>query len=325
MKLGRVFQGVAILIAMLVALGIASVSTGYHRELAVRLIATTMPIPDLGDQLEESGNAYWFDDYYTVFPIDDDTYAIGETRYHQLNFNYLLLGTSRAILLDSGPGVRDITPVVRSLTSLPVTSVVSHLHYDHTGNFNRLDGGAMIDLPFLRERESGGLLLLEEMEHLGFVEGFAVPSLKITEWWSPGEDVDLGGRRVVVHHTPGHTKSSIILEDPEHAQFFTGDMYYPGELFAFLTGSSLGDYTRSTEAMVARMDEAATLYGAHRMAPSGLPTLERADLVDLVTVLHSVRDGSDTAPDEEGVFPRSIEVNKNMTMLMDVPAGRQWH
>lgn len=324
MKFGRIVLVLVLVIAGSLALIAGLVATGNHRDLAIKLIATTMPIPDLGEPEDEGDHAYWFDDYYTVFRIDDDTYAIGETRYHQMNFNYLILGSSRAILFDSGPGVRDIAPVVRSLTSLPVTSAVSHLHYDHTGNYDRFETGAMLDLPALRQRADGDRLTLQDGEHLGFVEGFDTPTLTVTEWWKPGEEVDLGGRRVVVHNTPGHTKASIILQDPERDQFFTGDTYYPGELFAFLPGSSLGDYVRTTESLLEQMSDASILYGAHRMAPSRLPTLARTDLVELLEVLVNVREGNYAAPREEGSFPRSIAVNKNMTLLMDIPAGRQW-
>ena len=55
-----------------------------------------------------------------------------------------------------------------------------------------------------------------------------------------------------------------------------------------------------------------------------LPTLARTDLVELLEVLVNVREGNYAAPREEGSFPRSIAVNKNMTLLMDIPAGRQW-
>jgi len=295
-----------------------------HRTMALRVLGLTFPEYELGEPTDEGLDAIWFDDYFTIFRIDDDTYAIGETRYHQVNFNYLLIGADRALLLDSGPGVRDITAAVRSLTPLPVTSVASHLHYDHVGGYNRFEAGAMIDLPHLRERAGDGPLPLTPGEHLGYVEGFHLPELNVTEWWAPGVPIDLGERSIMVYHTPGHTPESIVLEDRARKQFFTGDSYYPGDLFVFLPSSSIGDFVRSTDNLVKRISDDATLYGAHRQAPNGLPTLSRDDLLDLQNALHILRDGEAGELAESGFFPKEVEVNKHLRLLIDFAGSRRW-
>jgi len=311
---------VAVLVA---ALAIAFAAD--HRSVLLRVAALSLEVPELGEPTEEGIEAFWFDDYFSVFRIDPDTYAIGETRYHQANFNYLILGTSRAILFDSGPGLRDIVPVVRSLTSLPVTTVCSHLHYDHVGHFGALDRTAMIDLPELRARAVDGALVLEDAEHLGYVEAMANPTLRIDEWWAPDSQIDLGGRRLRVHHTPGHTSESMVLEDPERGQFFGGDTFYPGELFVFLPNSSLGDYERSTRAIVERMDEASTIYGGHRLYDSGLPTLGREDLLDLQRAFVQVHAGeSDGSEEEQAFYPLRFQVNDQLALLLDFGWGRRW-
>jgi Metallo-beta-lactamase superfamily len=92
----------------------------------------------------------WFDDYYVVANLGGDAYAIGEPRYGQCNFSYLIVGSERALLFDTGPGIRDITKVVKALTSLPTVALPSHLHFDHIGNLARFEDVALPDSPALR-------------------------------------------------------------------------------------------------------------------------------------------------------------------------------
>src|ERR1700749_3399107 len=70
-------------------------------------------------------------DWFHVIRIDSDTYALSEPKYWQANVSYLLLGSRRALLFDTGPGIYDIGDVVRGLTALPVTVIPSHFHFEH--------------------------------------------------------------------------------------------------------------------------------------------------------------------------------------------------
>jgi hydroxyacylglutathione hydrolase len=95
----------------------------------------------------------WFDDYFVVETIDPTTFAIGEPRYYQGNYSYLILGEQRAVLFDAGTGLRDIVPLVRSLTNLPVTVIASHLHFDHVGALGRFDKTAALNEGSLRREQ----------------------------------------------------------------------------------------------------------------------------------------------------------------------------
>ena len=128
----------------------------WQRHLLLVLALSLQGPPPLVDAVDEGPNVRWFDDYFTIEALDERSFAIGEPRYAQANYSYLLLGRERAVLFDAGPGVRDIRPVAESLTALPITFVPSHFHYDHVGNRIPFDDVAVVDLPYLRERAPDG-------------------------------------------------------------------------------------------------------------------------------------------------------------------------
>ena len=147
--------------------------------------------PPLLEMQNEGPSVVWFDDYYTLQSIDERTFAIGETRYFQQNFNYLIVGEERAILFDAGTGARDIREVANSLTSVPLTFVPSHLHYDHVGNGVDFERVALVDLPHLKNRAVNDQLSLQRFEHLGEGEGYQTPTLSIHEWLTVNTKLEL--------------------------------------------------------------------------------------------------------------------------------------
>jgi glyoxylase-like metal-dependent hydrolase (beta-lactamase superfamily II) len=269
----------------------------------------------------ESQGVRWFDNYYAVERIDAKTFAIGEPRYYQGNYSYLILGERRAILFDSGPGVRDIKPVVEALTDLPVTVTSSHLHYDHVGNMDRFDRVAMLDLPELRDQVGrDGVFGFGRYEHLGFIDGIEPPVMRVTDWWGQGENIDLGGRTVRVLRTPGHTPYDMMLYDEEGGQLFTGDLIYPTTLLAFLPGSSRSDYLDSTTNLLFRLPpdtELLTGHAGYSETPR-VPRLSVSDLSDLERTLKGAREGRLEA---EGIFPRTYQVNDHI----ELQTGFSWH
>lgn len=71
--------------------------------------------------------------WFTVERIDCDTYAISEYGHWEETHSYLLCGSERAVLIDTGLGVADIRAVVERLTGLPVLVLTTHVHWDHIG------------------------------------------------------------------------------------------------------------------------------------------------------------------------------------------------
>jgi glyoxylase-like metal-dependent hydrolase (beta-lactamase superfamily II) len=260
----------------------------------------------------------WFDDYFAVADLGNSTYVISEPRYWQCNFSYLIVGSRRALLFDSGPGIRDIRSVVLSLTQLPVEALPSHLHFDHVGNLNRFTDVALPDLPGLRRQVRNGSFQFGYYQFLGFVEGFPRPTLSVSEWVKLDTEIDLGDRRLTLLSVPGHTPDSVALLDRNANRLFAGDFIYPSDVYAFLPGANLRDYATSAERLAGFTDEATRIYGAHgceSLPNVEVPLLHYSDLLALARALKV----ANTSWARAGWYPRRIPVNDRMTLLAKYP------
>jgi hydroxyacylglutathione hydrolase len=271
----------------------------------------------LQPKMEISEEASWKDDYFVVERIDSQTYSIGEPRYWQRNLSYLIIGNERAVLFDTGPGVRDIRPIVRELTSVPVTVIPSHLHYDHASYIGGFDSVALLDNPTLRAQVSAdGLFLLTGEQHLGAVEKIPPPTFKV-DTWLPSESVlELGGRALEIIASPGHTPESVMLLDESRALLFTGDFIYPGALLAILPGADLKQYAKSAVELVSRLKTDITLLPGHGSQDETVwrtPRLGLSDMKDLASALQRLSIGMIEA---NGIFPHEIRVNEKIVLRL---------
>lgn len=262
----------------------------------------------------------WFDSYYVVGDLGEGAFAIGEPFYGQCNFSYLIVGSQRALLFDTGPGVRDISPVVSALTSLPVEVLPSHLHFDHTGNLHRFAAVALLNLPALRAQVHEGMFSLGLYQSLGFIEGFKREPFRVAHWLDSGAEIDLGGRRLLLVNLPGHTAESVVLIDRLANQVFAGDFIYPSEIYAFLPGADLGAYAASARKLQAMVNEQTRILGAHgceRQGQVDVPTLGRSDVQALASALEQAAHSN--GPVGTGWFPRIMPVNERMILWAKYP------
>ncbi|HIT94213.1 MAG TPA: MBL fold metallo-hydrolase [Candidatus Faecivivens stercoripullorum] len=146
---------------------------------------------------------------------------------------FLLEGAHKALLIDTGTGTFNVAELVRHLTGKPVMVVCTHGHVDHVGGIGFFDTVYLHEADFEAARTlsaesrkgyvrimnsmSGGLFSVTEED---VVEFDRVPELKPLK---EGDIIDLGGRKIVVYETPGHTPGGLSFLDVRERMIFTGD------------------------------------------------------------------------------------------------------
>ncbi len=73
------------------------------------------------------------ENWFTIDPLEEDTWCISEYRYWEETHCYLLNGIRRSLLIDTGLGICNISEPVAELARHPVTAVATHVHWDHIG------------------------------------------------------------------------------------------------------------------------------------------------------------------------------------------------
>jgi hydroxyacylglutathione hydrolase len=319
MKRWRLVATVTAITILLAGLGLAFAPILYA-EMGFMGLRPEWPLPLISDARVAGQSAGTVvDDYWRVQQIAPDTYAIGEPQNEPDNYEYLLLGKTRALLIDSGATARDIHPVLSTLTQLPVTVIPTHLHYDHTNGLRYFKSIALIDLPETRSRVKEGMLRLGRYQFLDASDPNRAPVFQVTEWVAPDTYIDLGGRRVQVLWTPGHTATSISIYDSPAKLLFTGDLIYTTTLYAFMPDSSLSTYEATSDLLLARLPADTVIYGAHccrNDAPPEAPWLGMNDLGDVRRAVQNIRNGQAKG---QGLIIRRFPVNTRMTIVTFYP------
>src|ERR1700674_3321604 len=95
------------------------------------------------------------DPWFEVYKIRPGVFAIYEPHQLEEVISYLILGSDKALLFDTGMGISNIQAVVAGLTKLPVSVVNSHTHNDHVGDNWRFNEVYGMDTDFTRANARG--------------------------------------------------------------------------------------------------------------------------------------------------------------------------
>lgn len=243
------------------------------------------------------------DGWFEVYALPHAVYALYEPGHFQEVISFLICGSDRALLLDTGLGIGNIQRVVARLTDRPVAVVNSHAHFDHVGGNHLFSRVHLFDDPWAVRRLRTGYPGEWLRGHLSgdavcrqYPEGFDPQQYRIPPV-APlplhhGDVFDLGNRRLEVLHTPGHTPDSIMLLDRACGALFTGDTVYPAALYAhfrdeYYGNSDFGIYCATLERLAGMIPDLDRLYCSHNE-----PLMPPALLADMARAFGRIRCGS---------------------------------
>lgn len=225
------------------------------------------------------------DGWFAMRELLGDVIALTETlgevdpRFGPIDTHaYLVRGAERAALVDTGLGIGDLVGSVTALWDGPVDVLLTHYHYDHVADAHRFERVAIGD----EDADAIAAPMTPEMDAF-----FArIPArcrrplpagFRFSHYWMTprkadrrlrdGELVDLGGRRLVTIHTPGHSPGSCCFLEPDTGLLFTGDTVYQGPLNIQLERSDLARFTASVERLERLSGSVRAVCPAHYATP----------------------------------------------------------
>jgi len=220
------------------------------------------------EKIPQSQN--WFE----VYRIQPGLYAIYEPGQWEEVISYLIVGSKKSVLFDTGLGIADIKKLIGELTPVEPVVINSHSHYDHVGGnfqFHEIYG---MDLEFSRLNSKGTAHDgVKEFVSEGWIwketpKGFAakdytIKPYQVTKILQNGDSIDLGDRILEVILTPGHTPDSLCLLDRKNRLLLTGDTFYPAPLYAHFPESNFKQYVETAALLHKLKNEVDYLVSAH--------------------------------------------------------------
>lgn len=263
------------------------------------------------------------DSWFEVYRIRPGVLAIYEPHQWQEVISYLIVGNKRALLFDTGMGIGSISHLVKQLTPLPVTVLNSHTHHDHVGGNAEFSDVIGRDLDFTRANAAGRphSEMAEEITGESVCGNLPVSfdpatyvsrPFKINSYIKEGDVIDLGGRKVEVIATPGHTPDSICLIDRANRLLWTGDTFYPGPIYLFAPETDFDSYSKSVAKLAQLKKDVDLLLPAHNE-----PVADPSFLARLNAAVQQIQAGNASFKQSDGKREYSFD---GFSVLMREPA-----
>ena len=166
--------------------------------------------------------------FFTHENVSDRIIRIRDLSYTAV---YLVLGETRACLIDTGVGAGSLKEYVSTLTDLPYDVILTHGHVDHAGGAGEFSVCKVYLHPEDRDLMDVHTRYEERQDYLIHTHGAPVPQedlippLKADETLplEDGMEFDLGGLTLKAIHVPGHTHGMCMILIKEERTILFGD------------------------------------------------------------------------------------------------------
>lgn len=178
-----------------------------------------------------------------IIKINDNTWRIEDTG---VRF-FLLEGTQKALLIDTGMKCPDAKEIALSITKLPLELLNTHADPDH------ISGNAKFEKFYMSPNEADNFSAHGRT-------GEIIPV-------KTGSVIDLGDRPLEIIDLPGHTPGSIAVLDKNNRILFSGDVIQDSNIFMFGPARNLDLYITSFQNLDPYMDQFDVIYPSHGSIP----------------------------------------------------------
>ncbi len=217
-----------------------------------------------------------------IIPINENSWRIEDSGVRC----FLLTGSEKALLIDSGRELHTARDIAESLTDLPVMLLNTHADGDHTGSNEQFESFYMHpdeEAHFRRGGRGGTIIPVRE-----------------------GDILDLGGRELRIIDLPGHTPGSIAVLDVGNRVLISGDpVQEHGRIFMFGAHRNMENYIRSLEHLETFTAEFDEIWPSH------------ADIPISPALIRKLHDGARDVMDGK-VAGSPVEVHGNQVIAYDL-------
>ena len=276
----------------------------------------------------------------TLYPVVQIAEGVWEIDIFDTGSVFVIEGTDRAMVIDTGIGIGDLKAMVEKLTAKPYFVVMTHGHGDHTG------GAGQFGAYYMNEKDMPISPVVAGMEmRVGYASFFPKkfpdryyaydPEKDIVDFGSDveripmtdGQQFDLGGRVVTAYECAGHTPGSMVLLDDKSRCLFAGDAVNCNLLLRSKPGDanyvSTSDALSGLKRLAGMHDRYDGIYnGHHDFRPLGAPLKDNV-LYDAIELLEKILAGTYTPIEQPGgmfgMGGGSATVKKNETMITFLP------